>query len=327
MFSRRDSGMPALVNSTASGFHSALAETLERLGEKFESELHLARREQSERLNQIIRRLRQSAGEKPWSEAVADGASGFAPRCLLLAVEDGKLRLLAWRGRSEADPPASIPLSESAAFRSVVESAEPVVALRGARELPVPLYRFLGDPQDGRFFLFPVVSGDRTAAVLYADSETGEPESSCLEIVAAAAGAALPGPQVRWKKPEGLVEIERLIPGKRTSQSWDDLSPADQAIHWKAQRVARARIAGMLLYHHDAVARGRADHDLYGHLKEQIDSGRDEFGKDFLESCGSMVDYFHLELLSRIANNDAGLLGSGYPGPMLQSASVPDRVA
>lgn len=323
--------MEAIANPAAAGFHSALAETLERLGERFETEIHRAKREQSERLNQIFRRLRRADGETAWSQAAVDGAATFAPRCLLAAVEDGKLRLLAWRGLPQAEPLAPIPLGEAAAFATAVETGEPVVALRGARELSAALKGLLGNPEGGKAYLFPVHSGERTAAVLYADSEAAEPDASCLEIVAAAAGAALPGANAHWKKPESLVELGIAPPvasadRKRLFPAWEDLPPQDRELHLRAQRMARARVAGLRLYHHGAVLQGRAESDLYGCLKEQIDSGRDEFRTNFLEGCNSMVDYFHLELLSRIANDDADLLGSGYPGPMVQSASVPDGV-
>ncbi|HVT91202.1 MAG TPA: hypothetical protein VHD76_00045 [Bryobacteraceae bacterium] len=323
------------ANPQASAIRAALAEALERLGDRFDREILLAKRQQSENLNQIIRRVRQSDGEKSWSDALADGASSFAARCVVAAAEEGRFRILASRGLTMKGAAEPVVFSGAAAFATAVESAEPVVALRGPRELSPPLMSMLGNPEGGRCFLFPVASGERVAAVLYADAEVGEPDSSCLEILAAAAGAVLPGVSARWKKQAGLVEIgpaagapvngeaRRIAKAART---WDELPRAEREVHLRAQRMARARVAGYLLYHKGAVARGRAEKNLYGQIREQIESGREEFRKEFLEGCPSMVDYFHLELMSRIANNDAELLGPDYPGPMVPDVAVPDRV-
>lgn len=323
------------ANPKASAIRAALAEALERLGDRFDSEILLAKRQQSEKLNQIVRRVRQADGEKSWSDALADGASSFASRCVVAAAEEGRFRVLASRGLTMRGATEPVVFSGAAAFATAVESAEPVVALRGSGELSALLMSALGNPEGGRCFLFPVASGERVAAVLYADSEAGEPDSSCLEILAAAAGAVLPGVSARWKKRAGLVEIGPAAGASlngegrsaaKAARTWDELPRAEREVHLRAQRMARTTVAGYLLYHRGAVARGRAAKNLYGEFRERIDSGREEFRKEFLEGCRSMVDYFHLELMSRIANNDAELLGPEYPGPMVPDVSVPDSV-
>lgn len=314
--------MQPSANSAGSGFHRELAETLERLSERFDEEVRIARRGQSEHLNQIVRRLRDAEGEKAWSAAVVDGASAFAARCFVSAIEGDRIRVLAWRGIASQDAPAPVTVSAARAFRSVVESSEPVVALRNAGEMSDVLQQFIEDPPGGTAHLFPVVSSGRVAAIVYADSASGEVDSSSIEILISAASASLPGANTsKWKQPEALVELQ---PG---AKSWDSLPPAEQQIHLRAQRMARSRVANLLLYRYAAVTEGRAAHDLFGSLEEEIRAGRDEFRRSFLETCGSMVDYFHLELLNKVANHDAELLGPDYPGPMAPGASIPDRVA
>jgi hypothetical protein len=64
------------------------------------------------------------------------------------------------------------------------------------------------------------------------------------------------------------------------------------------------------------VKNGRAARDLYTSLREEIDSAREIFRRDFLSGTG-MVDYLHLELVHTLANGEVQLLGSDYPGPML----------
>lgn len=303
-----------MQSSSHSGFQRELAETLGRLGERFEDEIRRATRGQSERLNQIVRRLRQAKGEASWSEAAVDGASAFASRCLIAAIDDANVRVLAWRGFPGEGAPPRFALAKAPAFQSAVETAEPVTALRAPGEISDELQQFFGSGTAGKAHLFPVIASGRVAAILYADSEGCDPDGSSLEIVAAAAGAA-------WKAPGELIGI---APARK--RTWDALPHAEQAIHLKAQRMARTRVANLVLYHRRAIEAGRAARDLYGQLAESIDAAREEFRRNFLETCGSMVDYLHLELLSRIANHDAELLGPGYPGPMVQGAAIPDRV-
>jgi len=56
---------------------------------------------------------------------------------------------------------------------------------------------------------------------------------------------------------------------------------------------------------------------LYETLRGPIDAAREQFRKDFFAQCSSMVDYLDLELVRTLANDDAELLGTNYPGPMV----------
>ena len=37
-----------------------------------------------------------------------------------------------------------------------------------------------------------------------------------------------------------------------------------------------------------------------------------------MSKSDSMVDYFHLDIVRTLANDDADLLGTDYPGPMIR---------
>jgi hypothetical protein len=99
--------------------------------------------------------------------------------------------------------------------------------------------------------------------------------------------------------------------------SWTSLSKEDQDLHLRAQRFARVKIAEIRLYKSQAVKAGRASQSLYALLKPEIDAGRDGFREQYLTASPTMVDYFHVELLRTLANEDATLLGADYPGPLL----------
>ncbi len=83
-----------------------------------------------------------------------------------------------------------------------------------------------------------------------------------------------------------------------------------------AQRFAKVRIAEIQLYHASAVKAGRNSRDLYGALKPHIDAARQAFEERFLSNGTHTADYLHSEFVRALANDDATLLGPGYPGPL-----------
>lgn len=84
-----------------------------------------------------------------------------------------------------------------------------------------------------------------------------------------------------------------------------------------ARRFAKVRIAEIQLYHSDAVKAGRAARDLYGSLQPQLDAARDAFRQRFLMNGTTTADYLHAEMIRALANDDATLLGPGYPGALI----------
>ena len=89
----------------------------------------------------------------------------------------------------------------------------------------------------------------------------------------------------------------------------------DEEWHVRAQRFARVQAAEIRLYQSDAVKRGRADKDLYGALKPQIDAAKQAYSERYLKSAPHMTDYLDQEIVRTLANGDAGLLGPEYPRP------------
>ena len=84
----------------------------------------------------------------------------------------------------------------------------------------------------------------------------------------------------------------------------------------RARRFARVKVAEMQLYHSAAVRAGRASGDLYGALQREIDAARQEFRERFLTDSPPAADYLHQEIVRALANDDAAILGSTYPGPL-----------
>jgi hypothetical protein len=85
----------------------------------------------------------------------------------------------------------------------------------------------------------------------------------------------------------------------------------------RAQRFARVRVAEIQLYHAAAMKNGRAARDVYSALKAQMDAARDAYRENFLTPIDGTADYLHAEFVRTLANDDAALLGPGYPGPLV----------
>jgi hypothetical protein len=179
----------------------------------------IARRATGE-LSRSVRGL--LAAEDPKS-ALVEAARPFADRAALYSVEE-------------------LPLEDAPAFRSAVESREPVVALRTAGELSAGV---AARGTGARCTLFPVVEDNRVTAVLYAEGDAVD--VNALEALAAVAGAA-------------------------------PRRPRDAAT---ARQFARARVAEMVLHHNQAVRLGRDRRDLYSALQKEIDSAREGYAGKF----------------------------------------------
>lgn len=85
----------------------------------------------------------------------------------------------------------------------------------------------------------------------------------------------------------------------------------------RARRFARVRVAEIQLYHAAAMKSGRAASDVYTSLKAQMDAARDAYRERFLTPMNGTADYLHTEFVRTLANDDAALLGPGYPGPLV----------
>jgi hypothetical protein len=269
----------------------------------------IARHDLIQKLNQTARRLRHFENEGKWSHTLVDATRGFCGRAALFLVHGRKLHFDAARNVDGAGLTDDVPLESAPAFATAVQTRDTLVAMRTGSELSEPLAAFLGE-EDSKCYLFPVVMRRDVPAVLYADS--ADVDVDALELLVATAGAVIEPPPA--PPAETLVSI---APAQKPEiLSWFSLSHGDRELHLRAQRFASVQVAEIRLYQSDKVKNGRAAHDLYTSLQEEILSARDLFRGKFLNASDSMVDYLHLELVRTLANDDVELLGKEYPGPM-----------
>jgi hypothetical protein len=270
----------------------------------FEGARDDARREQAEQLNQAVRRLRIAPDAGELCATLADAASRLANGAILFRVSDG----------TASSDRIDVPLSDAPALAAAAESRDPLIAAASPGEVSAPLVELLAHSPDTRVSIFPVLAGERAAALVYS---WGTVQVAALELLAQVASAvwtAIPVP------PPQLVTIAMApdaAPGKPKPAAWQDLMADEQQIHLRAQRFARVQAAELRLYHADVVQVGRTRRNLYEALRQPIDDARQSFRTQFFTDCPSMVDYLHLELTRTLANDDPDLLGSTYPGPLV----------
>jgi hypothetical protein len=265
----------------------------------------------ADQLNQAARRIRQVANREQLVVALIDTAGPFASGVALVSVTGSRGRGERIRGvsaeRAEAFQHWEVALESAPALAEAVKTSDPITALAEGSQVSPGLASIV-ETADARVSFYPVNAGGQVAAILCA---WGIAQSSTLELLSQMAGAmwaALP-------TAANLVSIETPKPAR--GSSWDSLDAEERRVHLRAQRVARVEMARIRLQESDAVQAGRTRRDLYAALREPIDAARDSFRKTFFDSCPSMVDYLHLELIRTLANENPELLGKDYPGPLV----------
>jgi hypothetical protein len=281
-----------------------------------------AQRHLTEQLNHTARRLKNAESREVWIRTLLESTNGFCSRAALFAVNSKNLRFEGGKGIGDDDRSleADIPVANAPAFQNVVDSKETVVAIGTSGELSSAIAEFLGDTASKKVFLFPILLRKIVVAVLYAEpgGEAEPVDVSALELLAALAANSMDTEEIVVLPPAPeLIQIAPPI-GARSNVIAMPLAAAEpeptegREQHHRAQRFARTKVAEFLLYKGSDVKSGRAGHQLYNRLRDGIDAARDAYRRQF----PFMPDYLHQELVTRLANNDAALLGDDYPGPL-----------
>jgi gas vesicle protein len=304
-------------------FRDATADQTRRAEAQMEQARQSTRAVTTSYLNQMARRLKQAESREIWIRTVLEAASEFSGRAALFAVTGKKLRFESGIGIGEGagQPGKEAPLENAPAFQDAVQSMETVVAAGTKRELSETMAEFLGAEQGKKIYLFPIVLRQSVVGILYAEPANQRKgpwiDVSALELLALLASGSIGEEEATASKADSLVRISVADSSAAPKMAGLSLLPrAEQEIHLRAQRFARTKVSELLLYKVQQVRVGRAGGDLYANLKEEIDAARDAFRREFGANCSSMVDYYHLELVGTLANNDQAVLGPAYPGPL-----------
>ena len=295
-------------------------------------------------VNQAVSRILQPTGQSEIMAAFLQNAAGFAGRCALFVRRGDSYAF--WRAEGfpmEATGQlrsVSISASQPGIFKEVTDNQLAVSALHSSDALPASLLQALGASAEGSLYLFPVVVQGRLVGALYGDSgaNAGSVDPSALEILArvaglsletaagrAAASAAHPVMTPAEAPPPEPVAVEAVsapepvfVPAIPPPPDPETLPEQDRDVHRKAYRSARVAVQDMLAYPQNKakVEEGRKNKTLYRSLKEDIDKTRETYQKKYGQTAARSFDYFHYELVIKLAENDPEALGSDYPGPV-----------
>jgi len=290
-----------------------------------------AERALAEHLNQSVRRLRQAATFAEIAAVLCDASAPFANSCAVFHIHEDAVGGERLRGAATEAAgrfrEIEFAAAEAGAFAGAIDSREPVVALCSPAEVSPAVVEAFGHAPGDKAHLLPLTVDRTTAGILYA---AGAVESAALELLVQVTAAVLEARQrpAQWDRPPSpsrgsspTSDLVRIEPASAAPASpaldWEELSMADRQLHLRAQRFARTKVAEMRLYRPDAVKVGRAQGDLYSALQDAIDEGRETFRQTFVTASKTMVDYFHLELVRTLANDNPAWLGGKYPGRLV----------
>jgi hypothetical protein len=281
-----------------------------------------SRRQLNQQLNLAARSIARAASVEEWAAALLEATAAFREQAAVFTLTGRTLKTAGVRGAQDRDAAARLLATETAladapAFAQAVETREPVFAMRSAGELSPAVASALGAGEDARALLVPLCGRQHVLGVLYADGDAEHIDASAVELLAATGAAALDALLASSLSRPALLSISLVEPtAASAAAAWDALPKPDQELHLRAQRFARVQVAEMRLYKSRQVRSGRADRNLYGALKEEIETSREAFRRQFLAATPSMADYLHQELVRSLSNDDPSLLGPDYPGPL-----------
>ena len=204
-----------------------------------------------------------------------------------------------------------IPLENAAAMAGAVATRDPVTAVTSESEVSAPLMEFFQHPAEGRVSIYPIVVQEEVPALLYT---WGDVNGAIVELLVQVATAVWMAIAAAAKPQPELVQI--AAPPERPSPLGIRSRPrSSRCTFGRSDSPAyRLRKCGF-------TRRKRCSPAAPGVIYTRRCAGRSTarervFIKRFTPPCPSMVDYFHLELVRTLANDDAELLGKDYPGPL-----------
>lgn len=325
-----ESKLESALLSAQLAAEEAQAEVVASLRAEFEEEKRAELQKAEETLKQhlhslhkAVRRCEQAENREDVVAALLDGVSLYAERAALLQLESDMIT--GFHGTEQRETgvePISleIPVEQAPALHNAKQSGEPLVAMRLESEFSRELLEQMGEALDEKIRVFPVMSRNAVRALLVLEAGTRQFEANAVEVLTISAGH-------KWNIGKETAEPAQLIAiqgsgtqepkAKDSKQTWFQLSPQEQEIHLRAQRYARVQVAELRLYQSERVRQARKDSNIYGVFRQEIDQVRTDFKTQFVETCPSMLDYYHMEVVRILANENEKVLGPDYPGPLV----------
>jgi hypothetical protein len=292
----------------------------------------------AELLREAIDRIQGSTAQVDILDALLEGCASFSQRSAIFVVRGNTAA--GWRARGFQDNEIirTTPLE--------LGNGLAAQAIAGRASVTGRMEQFYGNagvkfgwPARDEVVVLPLVVRDRAVALLYADGgdPAGKLDSAALEVIvrttgwwlelcanrrstasspaegngagiAAAAGAVMAAAAGASASPAaapvGAVAVA-VAPAKSSAPE-DDL-------HKKARRFAKLLVEEIKLYNQAKVNDGKANHDLYERLRDDIEKSRETYDKRYGQTAAGSSDLFNQELVRILADNNPSLLGATFP--------------
>jgi hypothetical protein len=108
------------------------------------------------------------------------------------------------------------------------------------------------------------------------------------------------------------LEVPGFVGGVDSEFDINRLTPEEQELHRRANRVAKVSMQDIKMLRPDLVRLGREHRDICIRLKDDIEKAHREYDRRFKPIMDHPVDYFYRWLVEILADGDASLLGD-YP--------------
>jgi len=118
-------------------------------------------------------------------------------------------------------------------------------------------------------------------------------------------------PTAQPKLPAELEPVEVALPAD-DAFNINRLTPEEQELHRRANRVAKVSMQDIKMLHPDQVKLGREHKDICIRLKDDIEKAHREYDRRFKPIMDHPVDYFYRWLVEILADGDASTIGE-YP--------------
>ncbi len=312
-----------LLNARTEDLRGAL---LQELKQRLETGMAAS----TDQLNNAIETIQQLTVQTDILRALLDGAARFAGRVALFIVKGSALN--GWQSRGFADEDAvrtmTLDASQGLAGR-VIRDCNAVAA--AAQDFNARFIEQQGSPSDGNAWLLPLIVRDRVPALVYCDAGKGRAlDSSALRVLVRATGQWLEILAARKvtgsttavespvAAPAGMpapsVPVQAVPSAPTAEASTDHLPPEEKELHVKARRFAKLLVDEIRLYNQAKVNEGRQNRSVYQLLREDIEKSRETYNKRYGGTSVATASYFSQEVVRILADNDASLLGSDFPG-------------
>ena len=275
----------------------------------------------SDLLNAAAAAIHESASQADILRHLLEGEARFAGRVALFVVKGNAIS--GWQGIGFEDNDAIKTLSiqtGSGLVGKAIQAKSP--AAGSPREFDAGFVNSMKGPADGQCLVLPLVVKDKVAAVIYADAGTvpgGTLDSSGLQALTRFAAIWLELAALRKAggsaateeaaQPQPAAAMAASAPASAAASSGSE----EDELHKKARRFAKLLVEEIKLYNQPRVEEGRQHKDLYERLKVDIEKSRSTYDKRYAESAVASADYFTQELIRILADNDASLMGAGFP--------------